>query len=391
MESGECAEHKAVQADELIQDSSPGSMAIPACYFLHMVHIYSTFLLQVFSMRRFISLLQKGLSGLSHLIWGFFYLRKGQQHHPGRIVLRTLERIPRGSWDSHMHVVSDLDKSLQSPHPLISYTQVDPSTYPLAADALYTPKPHLLSQALRFEASTGIRKVVLVQPSIYGTDNSCLLDALRVLGPRHGRAVVAFDCEAIDTITLTKWHQWGVRGVRVNTQSIGKHLDGEELAATLRRYADIIRPYNWVLQLYVPLATAILLEDIVPQLGVRVCLDHFGSPDFLGVSYTDDPDPYSLVGFRSLVKLLRQGSTYVKLSAPYRISQDNAWRDLEPVARELLKVAGMSRAVFASDWPHTRFEGLDIKPFVEALLDWCGDDNALIERVFKCNAEELWK
>lgn len=219
-----------------------------------------------------------------------------------------------------------------------------------------------------------------------------MLDALRVLGPRHGRAVVAFDCDTIDTITLTKWHRWGVRGVRVNTQSIGKHIDVEELVATLRRYADIIRPYNWVLQLYVPLATAEILEDIVPQLGVRVCLDHFGSPDLLDVSYTDDDsDPYNLRGFRSLVKLLRQGSTYVKLSAPYRISRDNSWKDLEPVARELLKVAGMSRAVFASDWPHTRFEGLDIKPFVEVLLDWCGNDEVLVERVFRCNAEELWK
>ncbi|OJJ06298.1 hypothetical protein ASPVEDRAFT_55966 [Aspergillus versicolor CBS 583.65] len=287
----------------------------------------------------------------------------------------STQGIPRGSWDSHMHVV-------------------DPSTYPLAKDALYTPKPHLLSQALRFEASTGIRNIVLVQPSIYGTDNSCLLDALRVLGPRHGRAVVAFDCDTIDTVTLTKWHRWGVRGVRVNTQSIGKHIDVEELVATLRRYADIIRPYNWVLQLYVPLATAEILEDIVPQLGVRVCLDHFGSPDLLDVStYTDDDsDPYNLRGFRSLVKLLRQGSTYVKLSAPYRISRDNnAWKDLEPVARELLKVAGMSRAVFASDWPHTRFEGLDIKPFVEMLLDWCGYDEVLVERVFRCNAEELWQ
>lgn len=215
-----------------------------------------------------------------------------------------------------------------------------------------------------------------------------MLDALRVLGPQHGRAVVAFDCGTIDAVTLKKWHLWGVRGVRVNTQSIGKHIGEEELAATLRRYADIIRPYNWVLQLYVPLATAVVLEKIVPELGVRVCLDHFGSPDLLDVSHNGDP--YNLRGFRSLIKLLRQGSTYVKLSAPYRISRDNTWRDLEPVARELLKVAGMSRTVFASDWPHTRFEGLDIKPFMEALLNWCGNDKALVERVFKGNAETLW-
>ncbi|KAL2843701.1 hypothetical protein BJY01DRAFT_235540 [Aspergillus pseudoustus] len=283
--------------------------------------------------------------------------------------LNVLLRVPVGSWDSHMHVV-------------------DPVKYPLAKDALYTPQAHTLCEALQFEQSTGIRNIVLVQPSIYGTNNSCLLDALRDLGPHRARAVVAFDCEIIDRPTLDKWHQWGVRGVRVNTQSIGKHMGEEELATTLRRYADIIRPYNWVLQLYVPLATAVVLEKIVPELGVKVCLDHFGSPDLL--AHSQGGGPYNIPGFRSLVNLLTQGNTYVKLSAPYRISGDEAQQDLEPVAKELLRVGGMRQAVFASDWPHTRFEGLNIKPYMEKLMEWCGDDEALIERVFKYNAETLW-
>lgn len=216
-----------------------------------------------------------------------------------------------------------------------------------------------------------------------------MLDALRVLGPRHGRAVVAFDPEAIDTSTLEHWHHLGVRGVRFNTKSIDKHMSEEELVITLHRYADIIRPYNWVLQLYVPLDTAIILEKVVPELGVRVCLDHFGSPD-LNNDRSLIGDPYNLPGFQSLVNLLLQGNTYVKLSAPYRISEDERWKDLEPVAKELLRVAGMSRTVFASDWPHTRYEGLDIKPYMETLLEWCGHDAILIERVFKGNAETLW-
>ncbi|KAL3448215.1 hypothetical protein BJX65DRAFT_307079 [Aspergillus insuetus] len=193
-----------------------------------------------------------------------------------------------------------------------------------------------------------------------------------------------------DPGALARWHEWGVRGVRVNTQSIGKHMDVEELATTLRRYANILRPYNWVLQ---PLEAAMVLEKIVPELGVKLCLDHFGSPD-LGNSnhlHPQEKDPYSLPGFRALVNLLVQGSTYVKLSAPYRLSRDGgAWSDLEPVARKLLRVAGMTRAVFASDWPHTRFEGLDIRPYMETLLEWCGNDEALVQRVFRGNAETLW-
>ncbi|RJE25358.1 TIM barrel metal-dependent hydrolase [Aspergillus sclerotialis] len=346
----------------------------------------------------------KDVSGIFQFMLDLSPSRKGQrQLSAGSNLLQRflINKIPSGSWDSHMHVVSagswepiPLTNTVYHADYMETYTdmgcnfQIDPVKYPLAKGALYNPKSHLLPEAIQIEASVGIRNIVLVQPSIYETDNSCLLEALQALGPRYGRAVVAFDYETIDPSTLETWHQWGVRGVRVNTQSIRKHMSDDELATTLRRYADVIRPYNWVLQLYVPLATATVLEKIVPELGVIVCLDHFGSPDLSEHSYNGDP--YNLPGFRSLVNLLLQGNTYVKLSAPYRISRDKEWKDLEPVAKELLKVAGMHRTIFASDWPHTRFEGLDIKPYMETLLEWCGHDEVLIERVFKGNAETLW-
>jgi predicted TIM-barrel fold metal-dependent hydrolase len=284
------------------------------------------------------------------------------------------ERIPYNAWDSHMHVV-------------------DPANYPLSPDASYTPEPHLLSDAVKFEQSVGIQNIVLVQPSIYGNDNSCMLDALRQLGPQRGRAVVAFDPATIDSSTLQEWHHIGVRGVRVNLQSVGKKMDDSSLAALLRQYADIIRPFNWVLQLYISLAAVEGLEKIVPGLGVRVCVDHFGNPTLpdpkLQTSYSSTTYPYSLPGFGSLINLLRQGSTYVKVSAPYRISKMEDQSDVEPIAKELLRVAP-TRLVFATDWPHTRFSGLDIKPFMENTLRWCEGNEDLTQRLFTRNAEELW-
>lgn len=282
-----------------------------------------------------------------------------------------LQKIPRNSWDSHMHVV-------------------DPTQYPLAEGAQYTPEPHILSDALTFESTLGIHKIVLVQPSIYGNDNSCMLDALRRIGPQNGRAVVTFDPKSITSLTLDVWHRIGVRGVRINLQSVGQQMGPVELTATLKQYADIIRPYGWVLQLYVPLNTATILEAIVPNLGVKVCLDHFGSPTLSGpLAYPYAGDLYSIPGFTSLVNLLSQGSTYLKMSAPYRLSPDAGHMDLEPMAKELLRAAP-NQIVFATDWPHTRYEGLDIKPFVESVVEWCGDDDTLIEKIFKYNAENLW-
>lgn len=297
-----------------------------------------------------------------------------QDHGPSqRKKSSFLDRIPSNSWDSHMHVL-------------------DPQNYPLASEALYTPSPHTLTDAIRFEKTLNLRNIVLVQPSIYGFDNSCMLDALRTLGSRRGRAVVAFDPDTILEPTLREWHAIGVRGVRINLQSVGKSLSMEELKRTLKEHADIIRPFGWVLQLYVPLAMAVDLESIVPSLDVKVCLDHFGHPSLKDRTtlYAQSGDPYHIPGFRSMVNLLLQGNTYVKISAPYRLGPKQAQRDLEPIAKELMRVAGRSRLVFASDWPHTRFEGLDIKPFVEKVMEWCEWDDGMIDRIFRANADDLW-
>lgn len=272
---------------------------------------------------------------------------------------------------------------------------VDPDAYPLSANAAYIPKPHSLAQAQAFESSLGLHNIVLVQPSIYGTDNACLLSALHALGPSRARAVVAFDPASTPEKVLREWHAAGVRGVRVNLVSQGGPTPtADELAVTLHRYAEVLRPLGWVLQLYVPLALVDVLEPLVPELDVRVVIDHLGLPSLPRAEDRGaaEPalDPYELPGFAALVRLLRAGQTFVKLSAPYRISRAADYSDLEPVAKEILRVAGQNRVVFATDWPHTRFDGLDIRPWVEKVFDLCGDDAALVGRIFRGNAEDLW-
>jgi predicted TIM-barrel fold metal-dependent hydrolase len=227
-------------------------------------------------------------------------------------------------------------------------------------------------------------------PSIYGTDNSCLLDALRELTPKHGRGVVEIDPAVITQGQLEEWHSIGVRGVRVNLKSVGKVLSQQELRAELSRYADVIRPLDWVLQIYLPLSMVPYLEPVVPDLGVKFCIDHFGSPD---LSPTFDPanplDPNSLPGFNSLLTLLKSGTTWVKISAPYRLTKDPRMRDLEIMAKTFMRHAG-DRVVYSTDWPHTRFENIDPKPFVEFLLHWCNGNQSLVRRLFRTNAEKLW-
>ncbi|EDN05610.1 conserved hypothetical protein [Histoplasma mississippiense (nom. inval.)] len=297
------------------------------------------------------------------------------------------QRLPANSWDSHIHVVEE------------------PSRYPLSTTANYQPsKPHTLSDALAFTRTTGIHNVVLIQPSIYGYDNSCLLDSLRQLGPRRARGVVCFDAATIDEepghrgsdSVLSTWHQLGVRGVRLNLVSVPQELDAGELARMLHEYADLIRDYGWVLELYIRMETMPDLATIVPSLGVKVCLDHIANPKLPPRSSSPSSpsssplNPYDLVGFPALISLLEKGSTYVKISGPYRLSADPQFHDVGAMVRELMR-AGRERLVFATDWPHTRFEGVDIAPFTEACLGWCAEAGPdMAERLFRRNAEELW-
>jgi predicted TIM-barrel fold metal-dependent hydrolase len=280
--------------------------------------------------------------------------------------------IPRGSWDSHMHVL-------------------EPGRYPLSSDARYAPRTYTLAHAQTFEESLGMENVVLVQPSIYAFDNTCLLAALKKIGPSRGRGVVVIDPGSIQPEMLAQWHALGVRGVRVNLKSVNRMMTEDELVKTLRQHADVIRPLGWAIQVYASLDMMPALERCVSQLGVKVCIDHFGSPDLSSVKADEDGsfDPYTLPGFSSLVALLRAGQTYVKLSAPYRLSRDPQMRDIRVLTQELLQVA-RTRVIYATDWPHTRFEGLDIQPFTEMCLQLCGEDRGLTERLFRENARDLW-
>ncbi|KAH8653210.1 hypothetical protein BGZ60DRAFT_568762 [Tricladium varicosporioides] len=287
---------------------------------------------------------------------------------------RLSHLIPPNSWDSHMHVIGDLEK------------------YPLSPNATYTPHTHLLHDAMAFEKSVSLRNIVLVQPSIYGIDNSCLLDTLRTLGPLRSRGVVTFDPDTISQATLEEWHRIGVRGVRVNIKSVGRVVLESELAEELCKYADIIRPFGWVLQLWIGLESMPVIESIMARLRVKVCVDHFGGPR-IPKSFVEDEnaDPYTLSGFQSLVNLLTEANFYVKMSAPYRLTNDaELQRDIEPIAREILRVAGRTSVVFATDWPHTRFHGVEVKSFADRCLRWCGKDEKMVERLFRGNAEDLW-
>ncbi|KAL6154432.1 hypothetical protein ACJBU6_07695 [Exserohilum turcicum] len=279
-----------------------------------------------------------------------------------------LSRVPADAWDSHMHII-------------------DAIRFPLSASATYTIGVHSLWSGLAFETSIAMTGLVIVQPSVYGTDNTLLLQVLGALGPSSARGVVQVPVN-VSRAELRAWHRVGVRGVRLNLQSTTETLDAAALALRVKAYAEIVRPLRWVLQIYTGMERLREIEDTLLGLNVTLCFDHFAGPALpaLAPGEQDQFDVYSVPGFASLVRLLQQGRTYVKFSAAYRV--DGQGVALESVAREMLRLRS-DRMVFGTDWPHTRFEEYNVGPFVQRCLEWAEEFDC-VEELFSSNARRLW-
>lgn len=231
--------------------------------------------------------------------------------------------VPPGACDCHVHIVGPQ------------------ATYPMVADRTYTPPRALAADLRAFHDRLGIQRSVLIQPSFYGTDNRCLLDALAELGDTaRGVAVVAPDIAHEDLVDLDRR---GVRGVRINLET-GGHRDPKEAAADLVALAGRLARLDWHIQVYAALPVIAAAADTIARLPVPVVIDHYGLP--VAAKGTSQP------GFAALLDLARERRVYVKLSAPYRISTVADHADAEPFARALIDAAP-GQMLWASDWPHT--------------------------------------
>ena len=218
-----------------------------------------------------------------------------------------------------------------------------------------------LEKYLRMTERLGIERMVLVQPTYYGTDNSLLLDVLRKVGPRC-RGVVRIDDDTTDG-ELDRYHEAGVRAIRLDLFARSS-WPTEEIIAYVRRAAARARPRGWHLQFYTPGTT---VRDLLPFLGDledTFVIDHMG--------YMKEPS--DAADFERLVKLLDNGRCYIKLSGPYRlVDGGQPLSAVEPIGRAL--VAGRpDRLLWGSDWPHLPDGRRDTGELMNLLADWAPDE-----------------
>ena len=235
---------------------------------------------------------------------------------------RPALRLPAGAWDTHAHVCGPIQ------------------TYPLVANRLYNPPVASVTDYLHMLDTLGVQRGVLVQPSVYGTDNRALLDGLaQAQGRLRGVAVLPYDVSADEVRHL---HRMGVRGVRCNIVDL-KEGKGQLPLAGLQQLARTIAPLGWHLEFLMHVNEFPDLHRQMRTLPVPLVFGHLGYvPTSVGGSE----------GFEGLLDLARAGQAWIKMTAPYRLTPESSpYASVAPVARLLCQQVP-DRLLWGSDWPH---------------------------------------
>jgi predicted TIM-barrel fold metal-dependent hydrolase len=267
-------------------------------------------------------------------------------------------KIPAGATDCHAHVFGAKEK------------------YGWAADRLYTPPPVFLKDYLAMLAALGSARGVIVQSGVHGTNNDVIVDAIAASNGRlKGIALIA---ENISDAELDRLNAAGVRGFRANlVAKTGVQFDAA------RKLATRVARLGWHVQFLLDIENFPDLDRVLADFPVDVMIDHMGRPDTRGS--VDAP------GFQALIRFLKSGRGWSKLSAPYRTSREAPpYADITPFAQALV-AAVPEHLVWGTDWPHVMLETAmpNTGVFAELLAIWVPDE-ATRKRILVDNPANLY-
>jgi len=248
--------------------------------------------------------------------------------------------------------------------------------YPYSAKRGYTPPEALIPQYEAMIATLGIERMVIVHPSVYGTDNRCSLDSMAALGRERCRMVAVVD-DSIADADLKRMDEAGVRGARFNLVNAGGP-SRDALERTVRRIA----PLGWHLQVYIAGEQLAELAPMLGRLPVPVVVDHMGQiMTGWGVTHP---------AVSALRRLIDGGRGWVKLCGYRCSSAGYPYADVTPLARALIATAA-ERCVWGSDWPHPDLAGTvpDDGALLDLLTAWA-PDAALRHKILVENPAALY-
>jgi len=245
---------------------------------------------------------------------------------------------PQGAVDCHHHIFD--------------------SRFPYSPNRRYTPPQATVADLQAFHAKIGVPRTVIVQASVFGTDNRCMMDALKQLGDcARGVAVIdsTFSASQLDDL-----HAGGVRGVRINLET-GRGRDLENAARRLDETVQQIAGRDWFIQIFAVMPIIEGLASRIMDQPHEIIIDHFG---LLKAASGVEQE-----GLPCLLSLMKAKKAYAKLSGAYMISQLANYSDITPLARKLTEAAP-DQVIWGSNWPHTSgatrpasYKPTDIEPF----------------------------
>jgi 2-pyrone-4,6-dicarboxylate lactonase len=264
-----------------------------------------------------------------------------------------IQRAPAGACDSHFHIFGSPER----------FPYRDPN---LRYAPPYAPLDQYLERAQRI----GIERFVFVQPSAYGRDNECQLEAMAAMGDRC-RGIVDIDENAPDAL-FESLHRQNVRGIRINVSPV--HKPDPQLAGRLLPRINALEPrcraFGWHLDFLLPGWLTDQLLDRITSLEIDHSLAHLGM--FQAAEGPHQP------GFRRLLDKLERGSgrTWVKLTGFYRISRKPPhYSDVGPMVAALV-AAAPDRLIWGSDDPHLSFsEETGTITLYNLMWNWVGSDS----------------
>jgi predicted TIM-barrel fold metal-dependent hydrolase len=231
--------------------------------------------------------------------------------------------VPPGATDCAVHVFADTTR------------------YPYWEGRTYTPEPATVPELRQVMRGLRLDRVVVVQASTYGTDNSCVLDSIREIGA-GARGVAVID-DKITEASLDELHRGGVRGIRLSLGNQGV----TDLAAAKQRLktaaGQMKNRKGWSVLISGSPATWNALRVELAGLAVPIVIDHFGEPRVA--------DGVGQPGFTTVLSLVKSGKAYVKLSNADTLATQQDFSDITPYAKALI-AANPHRVVWGTAWPH---------------------------------------
>jgi predicted TIM-barrel fold metal-dependent hydrolase len=282
--------------------------------------------------------------------------------------------VPAGACDCHTHIFSE------------------PEKFPFFAGRVYTPETALPKELGALHQSLHIERVVIVTPSVYGTDNAATLAGMKARGA-ESRGVAVIDDKTPES-ELDAMHGAGVRGIRINLAT-GNVSDPALARSLLETAIDRVKGRSWHIQIYADLRVIAALNEQFAASPVPLVFDHFaGAQAALGLGQP---------GFADVLDLVRSGRAYVKISGAYRASKAAPdYSDVVPLAKALI-AANPDRIVWGTDWPHPDSvtppgkKPTDVTPLLQIddgrllnLLPVWAPDVAIREKILVANPARLY-